>query len=169
MLLRRAEVYADLLRWKDLHLPFLFWRQTAADSRVVGDEPLHHRLVQRRAEHGVETAHRPGAQTPVLHTLVFLYSAAFFRLVVELLNIQSGELFQFDLTDVRRDVMLNVAAVVFHCAVLDGRFAVVLMPEPTPFLYRVLPCLGHINFPVFLNGLGQLLLALFLRFASTFL
>ena len=133
---------------------------------MVGDEPLLHSLVQRRAEHGVESPHCPGAQAPVLHPFVFLHPAALFRFIVEFLEIQGGELFQFDLADVGRDVVLNIAAVVFRCAVFDGRLAVVLVPEPAPFLYRVLPCLGHIDFPAFLNGLGQLLLALFLRFCQ---
>ena len=162
--LRRAEIGPDLLRRKDPHLLFLLRRQAAADGGVEGDEPLLHRLIQGGAEHGVEAPHRPGAQAPVLHPLVFLHPAALFGFVVELLKIQGGELLQLNFADVGRDMVLNVAAVVFGGGVLDSGLAIVLVPEPAPFLHRVLTGFSHINFAAFLNGPGQLLFALFLGF-----
>lgn len=163
MLLGGTEVRSDLLRRKDLHLLFLLRRQTAAECRIERNEPLLHRLLQRSAEHGVESTHRSGTQALVLHALVLLHPAAALGFIVKYLKIQRGEFFQFDLTDAWYDVVLNVTAIIFSGGVLDRWLAVDLVPEPAPLAHCVLSSLTHIDFCAFLNGLCELFFAFLLR------
>ena len=138
MVLCCGEVDTDLFRWEGLHLLLFFGRELASSGGVVGDQPLLHRLVEALAEHGVKAADSFVAQAQILHVLVPFDPALGLGFVVELLEIQRGELTEFNFADVGRDVVFNVAAVVFRCAVFDGGLAVVLVPEPAPFLHCVL-------------------------------
>ncbi len=61
-----------------------------------------------------------------------LYPARLLGLVVELLEVEGGELVQFDAADVGDHMVLDVAAVVFGGGVLHGGLAVVFIPEPAP-------------------------------------
>ena len=57
VLLRFLEVSADLLRWQDGHLFLVLGRDAAVLAGVVRDEPLFHRLLQRRLQHRMDTPH----------------------------------------------------------------------------------------------------------------
>lgn len=61
----------------------------------------------------MEATNHSSAQAPIFHSLVLLYPTVFLFLVVKFLEIKGREFFQLDLTDVRRDVMLNVTAIVW--------------------------------------------------------
>ncbi len=110
-------------------------------------------LLQTLPQHGVETANRFVAETSVLHTLVPLDSAGLPRLVVELLNVQSGQLFEFDFTDSGDDVFFDVVAVILGGTLADGGFGVVFKPESYPLSNCEIPIPCYINLLAVLYGL----------------
>ena len=78
VLLRFLEVSADLLRREDGHFFLVLGRDAAVLTRVVRDEPLFHRLLQRRLQHRMDTPHEGVGQgfvvllRPALHPAILL-------------------------------------------------------------------------------------------------
>lgn len=166
VLLGGSQVVADLFRREDVHLPLFLGRQTAGHGGVVGDDALQHRLVETLAEHGVDAPDGADAETLVGHPLVLFHPALPPGVVVELLEVQGGELVQLDVADAGHHMVLDVALVVRGGGVFDGGFAVVFVPEPAPLGHGVLPGLGHVYLLVFLHGPLQLVLDLALGLAQ---
>ena len=164
--LRCSEVGADLLRRKGLHLLLLLGRELASCGRVVRDKPLLHRLIQALPEHGVEAADGFAAEAQVFHALVTFDSALGLGFVVELLDIQCGELAEFDFADVGHDVLVDVVLVVGGGGLPDGGLGVILEPGFRPLAYCVLTGFVCIHFFGLLQGHRQLFFAFLLGFCQ---
>ena len=95
-----------------------------------------------------------------------VYPALGQQLFVELLQVQRSELFQWNLSDIGTDVVVDVALVGLVGGRPDFDFGVVLEPHLHPLPHRVLSCLGNVQSLGFSNGLFQLLLDLCLTSAQ---
>ena len=106
------------------------------------------------------------AQSLVLQFDVFipLNPPGSFQLVVELLDLDRGELVQPDGADAGDDVLLDVVAVVVRSLLPDGGFRVGFKPQPHPLSHRVFAAADDVHLSVFFNGPLQLFLTLFLGF-----
>jgi len=144
--LRCSEVGADLLRRKGLHLLLLLGRELASCGRVVRDKPFLHRLIQALPEHGVEAADGLVAEAQVFHALVTFDPALGLGFVVELLDIQCGELAEFDFADVGHDVLVDVVLVIGGGGLADRGLGIVFEPGFGPLAYRKLARFAGIDF-----------------------
>ena len=111
----------------------------------------------------MEAADRLGAQAQVFHPFVTLDPAFGLGLVVEFLNVQSGQLIQLDFAYAGDDVFVDVVLVVGGGGFPDGRFGVVLEPSLSPLPHCELAGLMRVHFPGLFQR-RQLFLAFFLRF-----
>ena len=111
----------------------------------------------------MEAANGFGAQAQVFYALVTLDSALGFGLVVELLDVQRGQLVQLDFAYVRNDVFVDVVLVVGRVGFPDGGLGVVLKPRFSPLAHCELAGLVRVHFPSLIQRCRQLFLALFLR------
>lgn len=159
------EVGADLLRQEHLHFLLLDFRELASLCRVGSNKPFLYRLFQCRVEDAMDTPDEAVAQTLVLQLDVFipLNPPGGFQLIVELLDLQGGELVQLDTADAGNDVLLDIIVVVICRLLSDGGFGVGLEPQPHPLSHRVFAAANNVHLPVFLNGTLQFFLAFFLR------
>ena len=131
---------------------------------VTGDQVLLNRLIQTLAEHGVEAADGFVAQAEIFHPFIAFDSAFGLGPVVELLEIQRGELAGFDFADVWDDVFINIVFVVGGGGFPDGGLGVILEPSFRSLAYRELARFVGIDFSRPLQSCRQLFLTLFLRF-----
>ncbi len=120
VLLRLAEIYPQLLRRDDGHLPVLFARDAAVVAGVVGDDPLLDRLLERRGQHHVDAAHRTAGQGRVGLRIKPLYPPPCLGIVVHLLDLDGGEPLELDHPDGRHDVVLDDIPVVLGGVVIAG-------------------------------------------------
>ena len=160
------EIGPNLLGKQNFHLLLLNLRELAPLRRVVRDQLLLHRLGQRRAEHPVDAVDEAVAQPLVLQLNMFvpLNTPGGFQPVIELLDLDRGELVQPDITDPGDDVLFDVVIVVVRRLLPDGGLGIGLEPQPHPFGYRVFATTDYVYLSIFLNGLGQLFLAFLLGF-----
>jgi len=87
VLLRLLKVSAYLLRRQDGHLLLVLGRDTAVLAGVVRDEPLFHRLLQRRLQHRVDAPHKGVGQGFTVLLRHALHPAVFLGLVVHPLDV----------------------------------------------------------------------------------
>ena len=85
-----------------------------------------------------------------------VYSAFGQQLFVELLQFQSGQLAQRDFSDVRLDVVVDVASVGLVGGGPHLDFGVILKPNVHPLADGILRCLERVYFRIFLDRLFQL-------------
>lgn len=112
-------------------------------------------------KHGVDSSNGADAEALIRHSLVLFYPARLPGMIVELLEVQGGELVQFDGANAGDDMVLDQAAVIFGGGVFDGGLTVDLMPEPAPVGHGILPGLGHhVDLLIFLHGGLELFLDL---------
>ena len=132
--LRFCEVHPDFLLRQDLHF-FLFklW-QLAALGGVGEDEPLRHRLLQAVVQQCVDAPHHSGAETFVLEfgKILALDPSAFLEVVVKPLDLNGGQLVQWDVPNSGDDVVLDVVGVVGFGVGPDAGLGVDLVPRPHP-------------------------------------
>ena len=157
---RFLEVSADLFRWEDGHLFLVLGRDAAVLAGVVRDEPLFHRLLQRRLQHRMDTPHEGVGQGFVILFRPTGHPAVFFQVVIHSLDVDGRELFKLDRTDGRDDVVLDDPLIALGGIVADVGLAVSLKPQAAPLRYGVVAHVIDRNAPVFPNGFRQLFLAL---------
>ena len=160
VLLRLAEIYPQLLRRDDGHLPVLFTRDAAVVAGVVGDDPLLDRLLQRRGQHHVDAPDRAAGQGRVGLRIKPLYPPAGLGIVVHLLDLDGGEPLELDHSDGRYDVVLDDICIGFGGVGANHRLAVGLKPQTAPLRHGVILVVIHRDAPVVPDGPVQLLLAL---------
>ena len=84
-------------------------------------------------------------------------------IVVHLLNLDSGEPFEFYSSDGRYDVVFDHVLIGLCGVVTDHRFAVGFKPQPAPLRHGIVLVVVHRNAPVVPDGLCQFLFAFGLR------
>ena len=95
-----------------------------------------------------------------------MYPTIRFCVIVELLDVQSGQLLQLDVTDAGFDMVADVVGVVLHGAGADVRLGVGFEPQPHPFGHRVVSVEVDGRPTVFLDCLSQSVTHLGLAFAE---
>ena len=93
-----------------LHLPSPLGRQLTADGRVGADEPILHRLLQRRAAGGMTHTHHPVGQS-LAEAFREGLPAILFESCVKLLEIILGQLVQRDAANLRDDVQADATLI----------------------------------------------------------
>ena len=161
-----GEVGTDFVCWKGVHLLLFFGRELASSGGDIGNEAFLHRLVEALAKHGVKAADGLVAEAQVFHALVTFDPALGLGLVVELLEIQCGELAEFDFADVGHDVLVDVVLVVGGGGLPDRGLSVVLEPGFHPLAYRKLARFAGIDFSRQLQCRRQFFFAFFLGFCQ---
>ena len=131
---------------------------------VTGDQVLLNRLIQTLAEHGVEAADGFVAQAEIFHPFIAFNSALGLGLIVELLEIQCGELTEFDFADVGHDVLIDVVLVIGGSGFSDRGLGVVLEPSFRPLTHCILVGFVCIHFSGLRQGCRQLFFAFLLSF-----
>ena len=158
--LRFLEVSADLFRWEDGHLFLVLGRDTAVLAGVVWDEPLFHRLLQRRLQHRVDTPHEGVGQRFAVLLRPALHPAVFLGLVVHPLDMDGRELPELDRADGRDDVVFDDSFITLGGVVADVGLAVGFKPQAAPLRCGVVARVIERHAPVFPNGFRQLFFAL---------
>ena len=160
VLLRFLEVPADLLRWKDGHLFLVLGRDAAVLAGVVRDEPLFHRLLQRRLQHRMDTPHEGVGQGLVVLFRPTGHPAVFFQVVIHSLDVDGRELLELDRADSRDDVVLDDPLIALGGVVADVWLAVGFKPQAAPLRCGVVARVIERHAAVFPNGFRQLFFAL---------
>ena len=160
VLLRFLEVSADFLRWEDGHLFLVLGRDAAVLAGIVRDEPLFHRLLQRRLQHRMDTPHEGVGQGLVVLFRPTGHPAVFFQVVIHSLDMDGRELLEFDRTDGRDDVVFNDPLIALGGVVADGGLAVGFKPQAAPLRCGVVARVIERHAAVFPNGSRQLFFAL---------
>ena len=132
VLLRLTEIYPQLLWRNDGHLLFLLGRDAAVVTRVVGNDPLFDRLLQRRGEHHVDAPHCASRQGRVGLFLEPLHPPFGLGIVVHLLDLDGGEPFEFYSSDGRYDVVFDHVLIGLCGVGADHRLAIGFKPQPAP-------------------------------------
>ena len=141
--------------------------QGAALRRIAGDQFLGDGEVQGGRDHLVEIPHRFGTEAfGLMFGLQPFYSAGGQQFLVELLQIQRGELVQREITDVGLDVVVDVPPVGLMGGGADLDFGVVLKPDVQPLSHGILAGPDQVQAGGLLDGPLQLFLCLSLGFGQ---
>ena len=163
---RFGQIRADLVLRQYLHLPLFQLWQAAALSGVGEEQPLRHRLLQAVVQQRVDAPYHAGAEALILQLDVgiSLDAAGFLQVVVELLDLDGGQLFQRRVAQLGNDVVVNVVEVVVLGFLPKARLGVDLIPQLDPRAQ----CVGLGSAHVQLFSLRNGLLELFLGFGLVF-
>ena len=167
-MLRFRKVHSDFLLRQDLHFPFLELRQLAALGGIGEDQPLGHRLLQAVVQQCMDTANYSGAETFVLEfrKIFALNPSALLEAVVKSLDLNGGQLVQWDAANSGDDVVLDIVGVVGFRIWPDARFNVDLVPRPYPRCHCVSPGFGYVQPLTFADCGFEFLLDLGLSFTQ---
>ena len=160
VLLRFLEVPADFLRRQDGHLFLVLGRDTAVLAGVIRDEPLFHRLLQRRPQHRMDTPHEGVGQGLVVLFRPTGYPAVFFQVVIHSLDVDGRELLELDPTDGWDDVVFNDPLIALGGVVADVGLAVGFKPQAAPLRCGVVARVIERHAAILPNGFRQLFFAL---------
>ena len=158
--LRFLEVSADPLRRQDGHLFLVLGRDTAVLAGVVRDEPLFHRLLQRRLQHRMDTPHEGVGQGLVVLLRPTGHPAVFFQVVIHSLDVDGRELLELDRTDGRDDVVLDDPFIALGGVVADVGLTVGFKPQAAPLRCGVVARVVERHAAILSNGFRQLFFAL---------
>ena len=112
-LVSSGQVGLDLLRRQDLHFVLWDFRRNAVVCRVSDNQSLLNRAVECVVQHRVDAADRGITQPRLLSLLRFAEPSVFPQVLVQPLQIASGQLFERNIANTRRDVQFDAAPVVF--------------------------------------------------------
>ena len=114
-------------------------------------------MFQRFVEYYMNALHHAWAESMFSQfRLVFLlHTAALEQLVVKLLDLQHCQLFQFDSSKFRNDVVVNGVVVKFFGRISHLRLDVNGVPQLQPLFECIAPCLHRIKFLAVLNRSPQ--------------
>ena len=158
--LRFLEVSADPLRREDSHLFLVLGRDAAVLAGVVRDEPLFHRLLQRRLQHRMDTPHEGVGQGLVVLFRPTGHPAVFFQVVIHSLDVDGRELLKLDRADGRDDVVLDDPLIALGGVVADVGLTVGFKPQAAPFRCGVVARVIERHAAILSNGFCQLFFAL---------
>ena len=108
-----CQVGLDLLRRQDFHFVLQDFGWNAVICRVSEDQALFDRAVERVVQHRVDAANRGITQPRLLSFLRFAEPSVFPQVLVQPLQIASGQLFERNIANTRRDMQFDAAPVVF--------------------------------------------------------
>ena len=170
-LVRFHQIGADLLFRQYLHLPLLHLWQLAASRGVHQDQPLRHSLLQAVVQQGMDAMDHPDAQSLVLQldVLVPLHPPVLLEIVVELLDLDRGELVQLDVPQLGDDVVIDVIQIVVLGVLPKPGLGIDLVPHRHPAFHRVGAATVHIQSLTVRDGLFQFLLDLRLSLSQDIL
>ena len=96
--LRFRKVHPDFLLRQDLHFFLFQLRQLAALGGIAEDESLRHRLLQAVVQQCVDAPHLSGAEAGIFQwwKVFALNSSGFLEVVVKSLDLNGGQLVQWD-------------------------------------------------------------------------
>ena len=151
---RRIQVGFEILRAERFHLLVLDFRHHAPVVGIADQQPFLHRPVQGTVGHGVDTPYRGTAETGFF-PLLFPRPPAFQQVLVELLNLPTGELVQLDGSDPWDGILLNSSFVVPCGRWPDAGFGVQFEPQPQPLCHGVLSGAGHVQLLALRDGHRQ--------------
>ena len=160
VLFRFPEIGSQLFRRQDGHLFFLLGRDAAVVAGIVGNEPLLHRLPERRGQHHVDAPDRAAGEGGVGLTFPPLYPSAGSGVIVELLNLNGREPPELNPSQSRNDVVFDGIGVGLGGIGADHRLAVSFKPQPAPLRHRVILVVVDGDSPVVPDGPGQFFFAL---------
>ena len=129
---------------------------------------LRYRLLQAVVQQRVDAPYHTGAETLVLQfdVGVPLDAAGFLQVVVELLDLDGGQLFQRCVAQLGNDVVVNVVEVVVLGFLPQARLGVDLIPQLDPRAQRVGFGSAHVQLFSLRNGLLELFLGFRLGFSE---
>ena len=160
VLLRFLKISADFLRREDGHLFLVLGRDAAVLAGIVRDEPLFHRLLQRRLQYRMDTPHEGVGQGFVVLLRPTLHPAVFFQVVIHSLDVDGRELLELDRADGRNDVVFNDPLIALGGVVADVWLAVSLKPQSAPLRCGVVARVIEWHAAILPNGFLQLFFAL---------
>ena len=150
-----GQIRADLVLRQYLHLALFQLWQAAALGGVGEDQPLRYRLLQAVVQQRVDTPHHACAEALVLQFDVGipLDTSGLLQVVVELLNLDGGQLFQRRTAQFRDNVVVDVVEVVVLGFLSQARLGVDLIPQLDPRAQRVGLGAAHVQLFSLRNGL----------------
>ena len=155
-----------MLRLEDLHLEFLHLRRDAVLGGVTEDQAFFYGAVQGIVEHQVQVADGGAAKTWAAVTALAVGTAALHQLLVELLQVVSGQLGELDAADTWNGVLLDHQAVAICRGDTDIWLGIDVVPAPQPRGHGVFVGAADVDALCGLHSSGQLCLALRLRLAE---
>ena len=165
---RFGKIWADLVLRQYLHLSLFQLRQAAAFGGIGEEQPLRYRLLQAVVQQRVDAPYHAGAETLVLQLDVGipLDAAGFLQVVVELLDLDGGQLFQRCVAQFGDDVVVDVVEVVVLGFLPQAWLGVDLIPQLDPRAQRVGFGAAHVQLFSLRNGLLELFLGFGLGFGE---
>ena len=108
------QVRPDFLLRKHLHLLFLHFGQFTAPGWVYKEQPFLDRLFQAVVQQGVDAVDDSDTQALFLqlNVLISLHPAILLEVIVEFLDLNGGQLIQFDVAQLGDDVVVDVVQIV---------------------------------------------------------
>ena len=141
----------------------LLGRDADAVAGIAVDEPFHHCLFQSRSQKRMDISHCSVEQWPTVLLTAFCHSSVFLDQIIELLDLDGCQVLQFDMTQLRIDV---VADVVFLCSCSDAGLGIGFILEPHPFVHSIVGREVDGRTSVLSNSCPQIVFILCLRFAE---
>ena len=135
---------------------------------VGEDQPLRHRLLQAVVQQRVDAPNHSGAETFVLEfgEVFALNSSGFLEVVVKPLDLDGGQLVQWDAPNSGDDMVLDVVGVVGFGVGPDAGLSVDLIPHFHPRTDRVSPGFGYVQPLAFADRGFEFLFHFGLRFTQ---
>ena len=132
---------------------------------VTEDQAFFYGAVQGIVEHQVQAADGGAAETWAAVTALAVGTAALHQLLVELLQVVSGQLGELDAADTWNGVLLDHQAVAICRGDTDIWLGIDVVPAPQPCGHGILICAADIDALAGRHGGGQLRFALRLGLA----